>query len=136
MSSVVIIGGTGSLGKSQRLNWCNLHLEMGLAHPDFAGQEISDAFLTTFRASFPTVRILTRDPSSANAQALRSKGAEIHKLDDAPEALDRGFAGADVIVNALTSSASDELKRSVVDAAARSSARVYFLGEFGWSIPL
>ncbi|KAI0737950.1 NAD-P-binding protein [Daedaleopsis nitida] len=110
MPSVTIVGGTGGLG-----------------------QEISDAFLTTFRSSFPTVRVLTRDPSGAKAQSLKGKGAELHKLGDGNigEALDEAFAGVDVIVNALPGNAPKEIKHAVVDAVVRSSTKVYFLSEYG-----
>ncbi|KAI0373207.1 NAD-P-binding protein [Pilatotrama ljubarskyi] len=108
--SVAIVGGTGGLG-----------------------QRISLVFLTEFKANFHTVRVLTRDPSSATAQELSGQGAQLHKLDESnlPRALDDAFAGVDVIVNALTSGVPDELKQGVIDAAARSSANVYFLSEFG-----
>ncbi|KAI0355070.1 NAD-P-binding protein [Trametes cingulata] len=108
--SVAIVGGTGGLGR-----------------------HISLAFLTEFKANFHTVRVLTRDPSSAAAQELSGQGAQLHKLDESnlPRALDEAFAGVDVIVNALTSGVPDILKEDVIDAAARSSAKVYFLSEFG-----
>ena len=97
------------------------------------GQEISDAFLTTFRSSFPAVRVLTRDPTGATAQSLKAKDAELYKLPDADvgEALDKAFAGVDVVVNALPGYASKEVQYAVVDAAVRSSAKVYFLSEYG-----
>ena len=99
----------------------------------YPGQDISEAFLTTFRSSFPTVRVLTRDPTGEKAQSLKEKGAELHKLGDADigEELDKAFAGVDVIVNALPGGASKDVKLAVVDAVVRSSAKVYFLSEYG-----
>lgn len=110
MPSVTIIGGTGGLGLP-----------------------ISEAFLETFRSSFPTVRILTRNLTSDNAKALQAKGAELHKLDDANPgaALDKAFAGVDVIVNALPGGPINDVKLAVVDSLARSDAKVYFLSEYG-----
>ncbi|KAI0333181.1 NAD-P-binding protein [Cubamyces sp. BRFM 1775] len=108
--SVAVVGGTGGLG---------VH--------------ISHAFLTDFRSSFHTVRILTRDTSSATAQELSAKGAKLHKLDesDLPRTLDEAFEGIDVIVNVLAGQGPDEVKQAVLDAAARSDVKVYFLNEFG-----
>ena len=71
-----------------------------------------------------------RDPASEKSQALASKGAELVKLDD-DKTLDAAFAGTDVIVNALPGSASEATQLSILQAAARSSAKVYFLDEFG-----
>ena len=88
--------------------------------------------MTTVRSNFPNVRILTRDPSSATAQALKSKGAEIYKLDDSPESLDKAFEGVDVVVSALANGMTDEFTLGLSDAVARSSAKLFFLNEFGW----
>lgn len=98
-----------------------------------SGLPISEAFLETFRSSFPTVRILTRNLTSDNAKALQAKGAELHKLDDANPgaALDKAFAGVDVVVNALPGGPINDVKLAVVDSLARSDAKVYFLSEYG-----
>ncbi|KAI0696576.1 NAD-P-binding protein [Cerioporus squamosus] len=108
--TVAIVGGTGTLG-----------------HP------VSTEFLTSFRSSFPTVRVLVRDTASEKAQELAAKGAELYKLDEAnlSEAFDKAFAGVDAIVNTLPAKASDAVKHGLIDAVARSSAKVYFLSEFG-----
>ena len=47
------------------------------------------------------------------------------------EDIDEAFAGVDVIVNALPDGADKETKQAAIRAAARSSAKVYFLDEFG-----
>ncbi|KAI9059755.1 NAD-P-binding protein [Trametes sanguinea] len=108
--SVAILGGTGGLG-----------------------QHISLAFLTEFRSSFPTVRVLTRDPSSTAAQEIAGKRATLVKLDESnlPRLLDEAFKDIDVVINALPVHISDETKQAAIDAAARSNAKVYFLDEFG-----
>ncbi|PIL30680.1 hypothetical protein GSI_07384 [Ganoderma sinense ZZ0214-1] len=107
LPSVTIIGGTG-----------------------LVGQHISNAFVTDFRSSFSRVRVLSRDPASEKSQELASKGAELVKLSD-DNVFDEAFAGADVIVNALPGSVSEATQQAILQAAARSSAKVYFLGEFG-----
>ncbi|KAH9890549.1 NAD-P-binding protein [Cubamyces lactineus] len=108
--SVAIVGGTGGLG---------IH--------------ISRAFLTDLKPNFHTARVLTRDPSSATAQDLAAKGAELHKLDesDLPRTLDEAFKGVDVIVNVLAGQGPTEVKQAILQAAARSDVKVYFLNEFG-----
>ncbi|KAI8999109.1 hypothetical protein BD414DRAFT_477005 [Trametes punicea] len=108
--SALILGGTGGLGK-----------------------HISLAFLTDFKSSFHTVRIGTRDPSSATAKELSEKGASIAKLDesDLARSLDEAFEGIDVVVNALSTRISSDAQQAVIEAAARSSIKVFFLDEFG-----
>ncbi|KAH9890570.1 NAD(P)-binding protein [Cubamyces lactineus] len=108
--SVAIIGGTGGLGK-----------------------HISHAFLTDFKPSFHTIRILTRDPSSAIAQDLAAQGAQLRSFDEADLArsLDEALEGMDVVVNVLPGKTPDGVKRAVMEAAARSRIKVYFLDEYG-----
>ncbi|KAI0666953.1 NAD-P-binding protein [Trametes maxima] len=109
--TVTIVGGTGGLG-----------------------QHVSRAFLTEFQAKFGVVRVLTRDPSSAQAQELAEKGAILYKLDESniAQALDEAFRSTDVVVNTLpTHIASENTQHAVIEAAARSSAKVYFLSEYG-----
>ncbi|KAI0324699.1 NAD-P-binding protein [Cubamyces sp. BRFM 1775] len=108
--SVAIIGGTGGLGK-----------------------HISQAFLTDFKPDFHNVRILTRDPSSATAQDLAVKGAQLRTFDesDLARSLDEALESVDVVVNVLPGKTPDEVKRAVIDAAARSRVKVYFLDEYG-----
>ncbi|RDX41012.1 NAD(P)-binding protein [Lentinus brumalis] len=108
--TVAIVGGTGTLGFP-----------------------VSTEFLTSFRSSFPIVRVLVRDTVSEKAQELAAKGAELHKLDEAnlSQALDKAFAGVDAIVNTLPSKASETVKHGLIDAVAKSTAKVYFLSEFG-----
>lgn len=98
-----------------------------------AGFPVSTEFLTSFRSSFPIVRVLVRDTLSEKAQELAAKGAELHKLDEAnlSQAFDKAFAGVDAIVNTLPSKAAETVKHALIDAVAKSSAQVYFLSEFG-----
>ena len=93
----------------------------------------SQAFLTDFKPDFHTVRILTRDPSSATAQDLAVKGAQLRTFDesDLARSLDEALEGIDVVVNVLPGKTPDEVKRAVIDAAARSRVKVYFLDEYG-----
>lgn len=96
------------------------------------GLNISDAFLTDFRASFSHVRILTRDATTPKAQGLAYKGAELFQVndDDMHRSLEEAFSDIDVIVNTLPNTVSEEVNRAILQAVARSSAKVYFLSEF------
>nr|VWO94474.1 Nucleoside-diphosphate-sugar epimerase [Ganoderma boninense] len=107
--SVAVVGGTG-----------------------FVGRNISDAFVTDFRISFSRVRILTRDATTPKAQGLAYEGAELFQVneDDVHNSLDEAFADIDVIVNTLPSTVSDRVNYAVLQAVARSRAKVYFLSEF------
>nr|VWO94935.1 Nucleoside-diphosphate-sugar epimerase [Ganoderma boninense] len=107
--SVAVVGGTG-----------------------FVGRNISDAFVTDFRTSFSRVRILTRDATTPKAQGLAYEGAELFQVneDDVHNSLDEAFADIDVIVNTLPSTVSDRVNYAVLQAVARSRAKVYFLSEF------
>ncbi|KAI0645564.1 hypothetical protein C8Q79DRAFT_911353 [Trametes meyenii] len=104
-ASVAIIGGTGSLG-----------------------HEITTVFLTEYRQYFPTVRVISRDPSSSKAQEFAKQGAELFALDGA---LEKAFAGVDVIVNILPGSLPKDVKQKITEAAIKSGPKVYFLSEFG-----
>ncbi len=131
--SVAIVGGTGRLGK---LTYCVSLLQAPfLINPAFiiSGYEISVVFLDEFRTTFPIVRVLTRDPSTARAQTLASKGAMLQVLDstDVAQSLLETFVHADVVINALNVSAPKALKKQVAAAAVASGARVFFLSEFG-----
>ncbi|CDO71863.1 hypothetical protein BN946_scf184940.g10 [Trametes cinnabarina] len=108
--SVAVLGGTGALGK-----------------------QISLAFLTEFKSNFHTVRVLTRDPSSAVAKELAERGASLVKLDEShlTRVLDDAFKDVDVVVNALSTKSSDATNQAVIDAAARSNIKAYFLDEYG-----
>ena len=55
-------------------------------------------------------------------------GAEVHSVQ---EPLESVLEGVDVVVNALPTSVSEEDKTKVITAVAASSAKVYFLSEFG-----
>ncbi|KAI0644782.1 NAD-P-binding protein [Trametes meyenii] len=91
-----------------------------------SGQHASRAFLTEFQAKFGAVRV---------AQELAKKGAIFYKLDEPniAQALDEAFRGTDVIVNTLpTHVASESTQNAIIEAAARSSAKVYFLSEYGF----
>ena len=107
----------------------NLHADLIDPCP---GLNISDAFVTDFRASFSRVRILTRDATTPKAQGLAYKGAELFQVneDDVHCSLDQAFAGIDVIVNTLPITAPEDVSRAVLQAVARSIAKVYFLSEF------
>lgn len=128
--SVAIVGGTGRLGEHTCPVIC-----MPSAHEsrDLPGYEISRVFLDEFRTTFPIVRVLTRDPSTAKAQHLASKGAMLQVLDqeNVAQSLLETFIHADVVINALNVTAPRALKKQVAEAAVKSGARVYFLSEFG-----
>ncbi|KAM5535341.1 hypothetical protein V8D89_011026, partial [Ganoderma adspersum] len=96
------------------------------------GLNISDAFVADFRTSFARVRILTRDTTTPKAQGLAYKGAELFQVDDddVPSSLDEAFADVDVIVNTLPNTISGDVNHAILQAVARSSAKVYFLSEF------
>lgn len=100
---------------------------------DSPGYEISSVFLDEFRTTFPIVRVLTRDPSTARAQHLASKGAMLQVLDqeNIVQSLLETFIHADVVINALNVTAPKALKKQVAEAAVKGGAKVYFLSEFG-----
>ncbi|PIL36613.1 hypothetical protein GSI_00302 [Ganoderma sinense ZZ0214-1] len=104
-ATVAILGGTGNLG-----------------------YYISKIFLTEYRWAFPTVRLTTRDASSAKAQELIELGAELHPFDGS---LDTSLAGVDVVVNTLSSSPTPEFKTGLLHAVVRHGVKVYFPSEFG-----
>ncbi|KAL1947247.1 hypothetical protein VTO73DRAFT_14208 [Trametes versicolor] len=108
--SVAIVGGTGRLG-----------------------YDISSVFLDEYRTTFPIVRVLTRDPSTARAQHLASKGAMLQVLDqeNVAQSLLETFIHADVVINALNVTAPKALKKQIGEATVKSGAKVYFLSEFG-----
>ena len=81
-----------------------------------------------FPASFPTVRVVTRDPAAPKAQELAKKGAELHSID---EPLDNLLAGVDVVVNCLPTAISDEYKTELTNASIRNGVKVFFLSEYG-----
>ena len=126
--TVAIVGATGTLGECNGPR-CALQLTFNVG----SGVPVTTEFLTTFRSTFPTVRVLVRDTTSEKAKDLAAKGAELHKLDEANlgESFDKAFAGVDAIVNTQPHTVSDAVKQGLIDAVARSSAKVYFLSEFG-----
>lgn len=93
------------------------------------GESITTVLLTEFRERFPTVRVFTRDPSSAAAQGLAKKGAEVVALDI--DSLEGALAGVDAIANILPTVLPEDVRKKVNDAAIKSGAKVYFLSEFG-----
>ncbi|KAI0831641.1 NAD-P-binding protein [Trametes gibbosa] len=107
---LAIVGGTGRLGYA-----------------------ISKIFLEEFRSSFPTVRVLTRDPSTARAQELAQKGAivQVFNTERVEESLQEAFARVDIVVNALNISTPVAVKKQIADVAVRSGVKVYYLSEFG-----
>ena len=92
------------------------------------GSQISKVLLTEYRSFFLTVRVTTRDTKSAKSLELAALGAELVTFD---RPLSDVFSGADVIVNALSGLIPEDYKKKVISAVAASSAKVYFLGEFG-----
>ena len=74
------------------------------------------------------MHVTTRNVSAPAARELASLGAEIHSFQ---ESLDDVLAGADVVVNALPTHIPEEDKKKVTATVAASSAKVYFLSEFG-----
>ena len=128
--SVAVVGGTGFVGEY------SMRSTQGHLHPHLIdaclGRNISDAFVTDFRASFSRVRILTRDATTPKAQGLAYEGAELFQVneDDVHGSLDQAFAGIDVIVNTLPITVPEDVSRAVLQAVARSGAKVYFLSEF------
>ncbi|KAI0675004.1 NAD(P)-binding protein [Trametes maxima] len=93
------------------------------------------AFLTDFKETFKFVRVLSRDPSSVACQELSKMGAILHRLSesDLPRNLDEAFQDADIIVNVLPTHKIVPLSthREIVEAVARSQAKVYFPSDFG-----
>ncbi|KAI8999108.1 NAD-P-binding protein [Trametes punicea] len=108
--SVAIVGGTGRLG-----------------------YDVSRVFLDEFHTTFPTVRVLTRDPSTAKAQDLAERGAllQVFDLEDVAQSLAEAFAGMDVVINALPTSTPADVKRQVAQSAVQNGVKVLFLSEFG-----
>ncbi|CDO71860.1 hypothetical protein BN946_scf184940.g7 [Trametes cinnabarina] len=108
--SVAIVGGTGRLG-----------------------YDVSKVFLDEFHTSFPTVRVLTRDPSTAKARDLAERGAHLRDFDveNVAQSLAEAFNGIDVVINALPTSTPKDVKRQVADAAVKNGVKVFFLSEFG-----
>ncbi|KAI0745962.1 hypothetical protein C8Q76DRAFT_765012 [Earliella scabrosa] len=92
------------------------------------GFPASRVFLEEFPASFPTVRVVTRDPAAPKAQELAKKGAELHSID---EPLDNLLTGVDVVVNCLPTAISDEYKTELTNASIRNGVKVFFLSEYG-----
>ena len=84
--------------------------------------------MTEYRWAFPTVRLTTRDASSAKAQELANLGAELHPFDGS---FDTFLAGVDVVVNTLSGSVAPEFKTGLLHALVRNGVKVYFPSEFG-----
>ncbi|KAL7282973.1 hypothetical protein ACG7TL_002391 [Trametes sanguinea] len=108
--SVAIVGGTGRLG-----------------------YDVSKVFLDEFHSTFPTVRVLTRNPSTAKARDLAERGAILRDFDleNVAQSLAEAFEGIDVVINALPTSTPKDIKRQVAAAAVQHGAKVFFLSEFG-----
>lgn len=134
--SVAIVGGTGRLGE----HTCPVIRMPPSSHEprDLSGHKISSVFLDEFHTTFPIVRVLTRDPSTARAQHLASKGAMLQVLDqeNVAQSLLETFIHADVVINALNVTAPTALKKQVAEAAVKGGAKVYFLSEFGVCVVL
>ncbi|KAI9059751.1 NAD-P-binding protein [Trametes sanguinea] len=108
--SVTIVGGTGRLG-----------------------YDVSKVFLDEFHSTFPTVRVLTRDSSSAKARDLAERGAILKDFDleNVAQSLADAFEGIDVVINALPTSTPKDVKKQVAAAAVQHGVKVFFLSEFG-----
>lgn len=89
---------------------------------------ISKSILTEYRTAFPTVCITTRDVNSTKAQELAALGAEMRPFQ---ESLSDVLAGADVVISALPTDMPQEDVKQVTAAIAASSAKVYFMSEYG-----
>ncbi|RDX47845.1 hypothetical protein OH76DRAFT_1419308 [Lentinus brumalis] len=92
------------------------------------GLHLTRIFLAEYKKQFPVVRITTRDVNSPKAQELAKLGAELYKTS---ESFDDVLSGADVVVNALNTSALEEIAKPLAAALARANPRVYFPSEFG-----
>ncbi|KAI0373208.1 NAD(P)-binding protein [Pilatotrama ljubarskyi] len=113
--TVTIVGGTGLLG-----------------------HDFTSVFLAEYKAYFSEIRLVSRDPSSQKAQELIAKGAKPFKLDEANlgKALDEAFSGVDVIIDLLSHGYIHlETSHGLVEAAARSTAKVFFSSEWGGDYP-
>ncbi|PCH43147.1 hypothetical protein WOLCODRAFT_90172 [Wolfiporia cocos MD-104 SS10] len=107
--TVAIIGATGNLGK-----------------------DITNVFLTSYKASFAKIVVVARDPSSPAAKQFAEQGAEVRPVNpaDAVGSLTRAFASVDVVVNTVSGSSS-EYSDAIFQAALNVGAKVYFPSEFG-----
>ncbi|KAH9942387.1 uncharacterized protein BXZ73DRAFT_97799 [Epithele typhae] len=103
-ATAVVIGGTGLIGI-----W------------------ITKSLLTDYRSVFPTVRVTTRDVNGPKARELAALGAEVFNSD----ALEDALKGANVVVNTLPTNFPEAEKQKLTTAIAASSAKVYFMSEFG-----
>lgn len=81
-------------------------------------------------ASISRVIILTRDPSSAKSKELIDLGAEAVQASDETISAEH-LKGVDVLVSALTSTASIESRNKYAKAAADAGVNVYIPPEFG-----
>ena len=89
---------------------------------------IAKCLLTEYRPAFPVVHVTTRDVSAPKAKELAALGAEVHSFQDA---LADVLAGADVVINAIPPHIPDEVKHRTTAAVAASTAKVYFMSEYG-----
>ena len=89
-------------------------------------------FLTEYRASFPRVLALVRNPSADAAKALAAAGAELYQVDEANAgaAYEKALQGVDVLVN-VQSGVPVAGRNVLFDAAVKSGVKVYFPSEFG-----
>lgn len=96
------------------------------------GNDVAHAFLNHYRSHFSKVISVVRDPTSVASRKLADAGAELRQVDqtDAVLSFARAFAGADVVVNAV-SNASLEYHDALFDGALQSGVKVYFPSEFG-----
>ena len=124
--TVAIFGATGDIGESYNPGFrdCSCMLISHL----YTGVAISQLFLEKLDTSFSTIRIISRNVSSAKAQELATKGGELRSLD---EPLDKLLADIDVVVNCLPTELSNEYKTELTKASLRNGVKVFFLSEFG-----
>ncbi|KAG8938175.1 hypothetical protein FRC04_009318 [Tulasnella sp. 424] len=74
------------------------------------------------------VVVLTRSATSAPAQDLEARGAEVIVIEGAPTA--EHFQGIDVLINVLSDKVPPEVRDTYAQAAAEAGVKVYFPNEF------
>lgn len=74
------------------------------------------------------VLVLTRSATSAPAQDLEARGAEVIVIEGAPTA--EHFQGIDVLINVLSDKVPPEVRDTYAQAAVEAGVKVYFPNEF------
>ncbi|EED84086.1 predicted protein [Postia placenta Mad-698-R] len=96
------------------------------------GNDVAEAFLNHYRSQFSKVIAVVRDPTSVASRKLAEAGVELRQVDqiDTVPSFARAFAGADVVVSAV-SNAPLEYHDALFDAAFQNGVKVYFPSDFG-----